>query len=653
MKESKTNYYNLRILNCLIDGAVVSTKQIAAQIGVSEKTIRNKIYLINEYLSKNDLGIIRKKPRVGIWLECSELQKQQIHSILMNRDMADFNDDSRVYDMLKIFFRLRPWERITTQKLSDELYFSPPTILKIIRQCEQWLQQYNIRIVNEKNHGYRLECQENEFRVGMKNLIMQNFDIEKIKQNIEYYFYNIDTKLIQKSIIETENEWNYRFTDESFYEIFIYCCIAYQRREIKAPIINNGQEIKILEEYNEYSFTMAIFKKLENKFKIHFSTDEILFLTTQIMCSKVIGFSATDEMIEQIKKYDNKLIEFVDLSLNVIGSILDVDFSKDEKLKESLIIHLRPTIFRLRHGYQQTNSLIHYIKEEYKKVFRATMSISIIFEEFYGLQLTENEVGYIVLYIQSALERMTHSYCLLLLADYSGGHAQLLSERIKKIIPEISEIQVMSTHDFKLYNNKEADLILSTTEIEDKDPRIVIVPNLLSENGILRVRQIVETLIQNEKEKNTSFSPKCYPLLDPDLIFVQQEFVNKEELLKFMSEAMQKKGYVSTGFYRSVMEREAATTTSIGNMISVTHGTQSEVIDPKVSIAILKHPIVWNEGEMVDIVFLLGFRMTTVEEIKRIQRFYKEYISIIEQEENIRKIRAMQSSVDLYKFLIQ
>ena len=126
---------------------------------------------------------------------------------------------------------------------------------------------------------------------------------------------------------------------------------------------------------------MAIFKKLQEKLHVLFSNEEVLFLAIQMMCSKFIGISAVDETLEQVQKYDNKLIEFVDMSLHVVGNILDVDLSQDEKLKESLIIHLRPTIFRIRHGLSQTNSLVHFIKSEYKTVFRATMSISIMFEE--------------------------------------------------------------------------------------------------------------------------------------------------------------------------------------------------------------------------------------------------------------------------------
>ena len=66
-----------------------------------------------------------------------------------------------------------------------------------------------------------------------------------------------------------------------------------------------------------------------------------------------IGISDVDVTLSQVKKYDNKLVDFVDRMLKVIRDILDVDLTSDEKVKESLIIHLRPTIFRLRYGTPQ------------------------------------------------------------------------------------------------------------------------------------------------------------------------------------------------------------------------------------------------------------------------------------------------------------
>ena len=93
------------------------------------------------------------------------------------------------------------------------------------------------------------------------------------------------------------------------------------------------------------------------------------------------------------------------------------------------------------------------------------------------------------------------------------------------------------------------------------------------------------------------------------------------------------------------------TTTSIGNGVSLPHGSPTEVNESKVAIAILKEPIMWD-NELVQIIFLLGFKMITKEEIHRIQLFYKEYVSLIENEEALFMLKNMRSSIEVYKYLI-
>lgn len=66
MKEAKKQYYNTEILNCLIDGDVVSTQQIADAVGMSEKSIRNKIFDINEIFKRTIWVSFRK----SLVLEC-------------------------------------------------------------------------------------------------------------------------------------------------------------------------------------------------------------------------------------------------------------------------------------------------------------------------------------------------------------------------------------------------------------------------------------------------------------------------------------------------------------------------------------------------------------------------------------------------------
>ena len=82
----------------------------------------------------------------------------------------------------------------------------------------------------------------------------------------------------------------------------LYCL---QKKRIGIALVSDyySEELKILKKYNEYSFTVAIFEKLEEIFHVHFLTEDVLFLSIQILCSKFIGISDVDVTLSQVKKY--------------------------------------------------------------------------------------------------------------------------------------------------------------------------------------------------------------------------------------------------------------------------------------------------------------------------------------------------------------
>lgn len=250
-------------------------------------------------------------------------------------------------------------------------------------------------------------------------------------------------------------------------------------------------------------------------FHVHFLSEDILFLSIQILCSKFLGISEVELTLEQVRKYDNKLVEFVDRMLKMIGDVLEVDLTSDKKVKESLIVHLRPTIFRLRYGTPQDNALIDFIKE-----------------------------------------------------------------RIRKFVPEIGKLVFVSTHDYKTEDYWDYDLIISSKDMKTKDKRVAVIPNILNKNGIVGLRNHLDDMNSQMIENENPFSP--------ELIFAELKVQTKEECLQVMCEAMKKKGVVKDDFYGTVMERERNTTTTIGNGISLPHGSPTAVNEPKVAVAFFR-----------------------------------------------------------------
>lgn len=64
--KNKTTIYSNLILKYFLEHEMVTNKQLADEIGLSEKTIRTKIDSINYMLKENNLGTIEK----SLVLEC-------------------------------------------------------------------------------------------------------------------------------------------------------------------------------------------------------------------------------------------------------------------------------------------------------------------------------------------------------------------------------------------------------------------------------------------------------------------------------------------------------------------------------------------------------------------------------------------------------
>lgn len=169
MKSTKENHYIREILKILLQKEIIATSEIASVISLSEKATRNKIDHIQQYLQEHHLGSIEKKPRIGIWLQADDQQKEKLWKIIDHSDQVNvgYTSGDRMRETLRLFFRMMPRETITTQHLADELYLSTPTMLKVLKDCENWLNAYHITINNERNRGYSLVYDEANYRIAL------------------------------------------------------------------------------------------------------------------------------------------------------------------------------------------------------------------------------------------------------------------------------------------------------------------------------------------------------------------------------------------------------------------------------------------------------------------------------------------------------
>lgn len=54
MKRSKDKFYMKQIFDCISDGEIIATGKIAKEIGLSEKSVRNRLNELSDFLLENN-----------------------------------------------------------------------------------------------------------------------------------------------------------------------------------------------------------------------------------------------------------------------------------------------------------------------------------------------------------------------------------------------------------------------------------------------------------------------------------------------------------------------------------------------------------------------------------------------------------------------
>lgn len=654
MKEDKNALYFNRILNCLLSGETYTILQIAANVGLSEKTVRTKIDQMNRWLTQHDMGRIEKKQGTGIWLEMDERQWKNLQAYLdrgQSLDSAVQPDDRRKQVIGKLL-KLKSGQTTTLAQLADSLYLSAPTIGGLLREVSPWFEERSLKIASIRSKGVCLVGDEYNFRIAIKDYIIELMP-EVMEALLASYAPGIDISRIRRIVLEAENAWRVELADTSFKMVWIMACLSMARRRLGDKAVFSTREENI-EHYNEYSFAESIYQRIEQAYEIKISDDDTVLLAVLLLSARKLKNFSSIQDTDYARQYDRDLGKFVRLVIETIDSVLDIDLSEDQLLYESLLLHMRSAIFRMKYSTAVGDNISKYVKSEYKQTFLATWSTSNLFEEYYDVQVTEDELAGIALYIQAAIIRRKKGKPLTALLISEGGMAasQLNIERLKYSISEITEIRAVSYHDFKLRQYQDVDVIINTSGNEIGDDRGVSVGERLNDQGIEAIRQKVNQIFYFCKKPEFHFNNLCHQLFEVDLFLLRPKVRDKDQLITMMVKKLEDKGDVTPAYLQSVFDRERATTTSIGRGIAIPHGNMAEVNESRIVVAILEEPIVWHD-DMVDVVFLLAVKMNTKFEIRRTKQFYKDFLQLTDNDENMEAIKRMGSTLDIYQYFIK
>jgi transcriptional antiterminator len=489
--------------------APVSIDFIADKMNVSNKTIRNDFSKVEQIVTEAGLNL-KKKPGVGIIIEGTEEKKLELIKNAKNSVsyVEPYSPEDRINYILKALFMSKT--SVTMKELAYSLYVSRVTIQKDLESVEQWLSKYNLKLMKKPNYGMEIIGSEEDWRKAIACLITSYKGYDELKEllydeyegKIDYKsilklkeLLNIDYKLLEKIVTAAEAKLQFKFSDEAYACLIMHIAISIKRLKEGRYIKLSEEMLGNLKDNDEYEISQQIARDIEASFKVRLPESEVGYILLHILGTKLLGGKRDEINIDFQSQTENELaIIMAKEIISIAERALRINLYNDKQLLNGLILHLRPTINRLRYGLTLRNPILKEIKENYIEIYGAAWMTSTIFEKYIGVKIPEEEIGYICLHLAASVERNKNPLKALIVCASGIGTSQFIAARLERSFKEIEILDVISIIELKQRDLEGVDMVISTVPIEVNKPALMISP-LLNHNDIRKIELFIESLI--------------------------------------------------------------------------------------------------------------------------------------------------------------
>lgn len=587
-----------KILNSLNTERYITATRLGEQLLFSEKTIRNYMRELNDFLRPYG-ACIETKHGKGYRLA---IQDEQLFSsiykdgVLKKGQSVPIGTEERV-DFI-IMYLLCHFNYVRIDELTDIMCISESTLMADLRRTRQYLKEYNVRLENSAKKGIRAAGTEFNLRAALVNYVMKRGMIGES----EIFLAEKEKNQIFSVVIDSLSELDISMPEISMQNVVMHLYVAIKRIKSGRPI---HMEAKTHEEIQtEFSQGAAaarhICKRLETIFPIHFSQDELDYVTLYLSGNRVIGSIHKDS--------DNIIIspgiqDLAERMLQYIYSTMRIDFRNNFPLIMTLAQHLTALEIRVKYNIRLNNPHLEEIKKQYSNAYLIALQASAILENHYHKKLGKDEIGYLAVIFNLHLENMkdraqeTDKKNILIICAMGKASAQMLAYQYRKIFGQyLNRVEISNRSNIKNVDLSGIDYILTTTPISLKVPIPVIeIPMFLDDDEVSRLqRQFMQ-----------GGAPVKEGYFCEELFFCEQSFPSKEAVIRFLCNEIAEWRVLPDNFYESILLRESYGATDFGETVAMPHPYGLVTEESFVSVCVLEEPVYWN-SHPVQVIILIS-----------------------------------------------
>ncbi|PBF06782.1 bifunctional protein [Clostridioides difficile] len=450
-----------KILDFIIKNNNVTSQELQEQFNVSKRTIYYDILAINKQLGKS--GNIKNVKHKFIF-EGNLCDARKI--ISAEEDKFLDSDYRKTFILNKILLG----EKISIEKLTNEMLLSKNTVVQTITDVKKYLQTMGLRL--EYKGKYKI--------IGDEYVIRELFLII-VQENV------LEINSISKEVSSFDTKGHITLTDYSLLNLTKFVEFLNKR-------IRDGKTLYSYKYLNEAK-KISYFSNCKELLCEEANENEQAYICTYISSLPSLNSEVKEDVVEE---YVDKLIDKFEVNTAI-------KLESKHEFKKNILRHLHSSYNRIRFKFPIRNPMLDETKYKHESLYKIIKSIIENEEEFPVFEgIREEEIGFIAAYfggyLRGSRDNGLRRNKVLLVCPNGLMVSKSLEIQLYKYIPTIEIVGIVSIKQLKEVNVY-YDYIITTIDIQNVNNVIVVNPLLTSSDVQLLMNKLI-SVKENEKYFN-------------------------------------------------------------------------------------------------------------------------------------------------------
>lgn len=612
---------DIEMIEYLKDYESIDLEAMSDYLDLSVKTLKNQLKNLSEELKEYGITI-RFMPGNQIMIKGHERFADVMSEGIPRFEMG--------FEKRCLLLLVLHDDFLIIQDIADALLVSKSYAEKHLAEL---LKKYPEDIQSQRHYGIRFSASQNRRRELFVNILFpyifgEDYSValrqfHQLHFPILNYFTDDQLERAEEVVNCFRNlEW-FRLTDESMQQIYLYVLFLARQADI-GNSHNPVNESSNVTDIDEFDGLYEWLSELCKKYKLPDSEGELRYTYNLLLSLRKQKITCNDQILKKMKEPVGEI-------LRGIRKRLGVDLSQDQELAEGLSTHIYTTVLRGDHMSLETDGyMIKSMKRQYPFGFEMAAIAADYISDIYDLSMTENEVTYLAIHFQAAIERRKDEGIqtkIMIVCHFGSAAARILRSKIERRINDVKITGMYSLQEFSQLKNPDCDCIVTTEKVHKPDRPVIYVSMALPEREMNKIRECIREIQISHLLEISILEAIILPIEDEDM----------ESAICSMIRPLEEEEFVTPEYCQSVLDREKTSSTSFSH-IALPHGNPAFVQNTRLVIGRMKKPFMWDDSK-VCCAFMFAVSPEVLKEKPMLFQTFYRILGDPEVEDQIKKLQ--------------